>query len=132
MGFPPEENLNLLQVEAARFGTEPYLVTVTAGHEPHCSVVAVDWGVGTGRMVVRAPSNWAESDANGLRQVTLLWSPREPGGYSLIVNGVAAWADGPSTHRLGIVATRAVLHRPGAPSSPGSSCGSDCVPILGP
>lgn len=65
--------------------------------------------------------------------VTVLWPPREPGGYSLIVDGDAileAQADSDSeTARLGVVPTRALLHRDADPDSPGAAkgCLHDCV-----
>jgi hypothetical protein len=44
------------------------------------------------------------------RDVTLLWPPPEPGGYSLIVDGEAEVTDaGDETVHLGVVPTRALL-----------------------
>ena len=63
--------------------------------------------------------------------VTLLWPPPEPGGYSLIVDGRAQTSDATEeTARLGVVPTRALLHREadsptGAASAKG--CLHDCV-----
>jgi hypothetical protein len=62
--------------------------------------------------------------------VTLLWPPREPGGYSLIVDGHAEATDsGSETVRLGVVPTRALLHRDADPDSPKAAkgCLHDCV-----
>jgi hypothetical protein len=63
--------------------------------------------------------------------VTLLWPPPEPGGYSLIVDGRAeADTDSDSeTARLGVVPTRALLHRDADPDSPSAAkgCLHDCV-----
>ncbi|MGH8989708.1 MAG: hypothetical protein ACRDXC_14125 [Acidimicrobiales bacterium] len=123
--------MDQLLAEASAFGTDPYLVTVTADSRPHCAVVVVEWDVEGGGLVVRAPSSWGGSVSSGHRQVTLLWSPPEPGGYSLIVDGTAGTSVGPGSDRLCIVPTRAVLHRPGPPPSAGGSCGADCLPILG-
>jgi hypothetical protein len=67
------------------------------------------------------------------RDVTLLWPPPEPGGYSLIVDGHAeADSDTDSdseTARLGVVPTRALLHRDADPDSPAAAkgCLHDCV-----
>jgi hypothetical protein len=62
--------------------------------------------------------------------VTLLWPPAEPGGYSLIVDGraLAEEADAEAA-RLGVVPTRALLHREAAPDSPDAAkgCKHDCV-----
>jgi len=59
-------------------------------------------------------------------EVTLLWPPREPGGYSLIVDGHAETTDSDS---LGVVPTRALLHRDADPDSPEAAKGElhDCV-----
>jgi hypothetical protein len=64
------------------------------------------------------------------RDVTLLWPPPEPGGYSLIVDGSAEVSDaGAETVRLGVVPTRALLHRDADPDSPEAAkgCLHDCV-----
>ncbi|BBZ46036.1 hypothetical protein [Mycobacterium parmense] len=64
--------------------------------------------------------------------VTLLWPPTEPGGYSLIVDGraeVSVENRGEDAVRLGVVPTRALLHREAEPDSPGAAkgCLHDCV-----
>jgi len=62
--------------------------------------------------------------------VTLLWPPLEPGGYSLIVDGVAEATDSDAqTARLAVVPTRALLHRDADPESPEAAKGQlhDCV-----
>ncbi|MFZ1176361.1 MAG: pyridoxamine 5'-phosphate oxidase family protein [Mycobacterium sp.] len=62
--------------------------------------------------------------------VTLLWPPREPGGYSLIVDGRAEATDSnDATPRFGVVPTRALLHRDADPDSPEAAkgCLHDCV-----
>jgi hypothetical protein len=67
--------------------------------------------------------------AAGYRQVSLLWPPAEPGGYSLMADGAA----GPGqAGTLIVTVTRAVLHRRGpAPAGSTASCGSDCIPLTG-
>ena len=66
--------------------------------------------------------------------VTLLWPPPEPGGYSLIVDGRAEATDSdmhsdPENARFGVVPTRALLHRDADPESPAAANGylHDCV-----
>ncbi|KZS84880.1 MULTISPECIES: hypothetical protein [Mycobacterium] len=69
------------------------------------------------------------------RDVTLLWPAREPGGYSLIVDGSAEVAQaGEETVRLGVVPTRALLHREADPDSPAAAkgCRHDCVVFSAP
>ncbi|HTY33132.1 pyridoxamine 5'-phosphate oxidase family protein [Mycobacterium sp.] len=65
------------------------------------------------------------------RDVTLLWPPTEPGGYSLIVDG-SAEVTGPEnpadeTVRLGVVPTRALLHREADSPGAAKGCLHDCV-----
>lgn len=125
MGISPA--VAAIRDRATAFPGEPYLLTVDADHRPHCGPTPVAWGEDD--ILVRAPSKWVGSQASGHRQVSLLWAPAEPGGYSLIVDGVAESAA--EVQKLSITPTRAVLHRPGAPTDQsGSSCGSDCVPIF--
>jgi hypothetical protein len=62
--------------------------------------------------------------------VTLLWPPTEPGGYSLIVDGRAeVAAAGSEAVRCEVVPTRALLHRDADPDSPDTAkgCLHDCV-----
>jgi hypothetical protein len=62
--------------------------------------------------------------------VTLLWPPPEPDGYSLIVDGHAEATDSDAdTARLAVVPTRALLHRDADPESPEAAkgCLHDCV-----
>lgn len=62
--------------------------------------------------------------------VTLLWPPPEPGGYSLIVDGHAEATDSDAeTARLAVVPTRALLHRDVDPDSSDAAkgCLHDCV-----
>ncbi len=124
------EDIERVRGEAARFGRQPYLVTVAANGQPHCSVVAVDWSGDGGRLLTRAPRGWAEASARGQRQVTLLWPPDKPDGYSLIVDGTAEDLDGSDGPRIAVTPSRAVLHRPGDNELEASGCGSDCVPLL--
>lgn len=125
MGLSPA--LAAISREAAVFAGDPYLLTVDADHRPHCTPTTVAWAGDD--IVVRAPSKWSGSESSGHRDVSLLWTPAEPGGYSLIVDGVAAPAG--DAGQLSVTPTRAVLHRPGVPTErSGPSCGSDCVPIF--
>jgi hypothetical protein len=106
-----------------------YLVTVdddyrvhTVTVEPRLREAIVDVGLIGGR----TRQNLAQR-----RDVTLLWPPTEPGGYSLIVDGTAEVTEdraGDSV-RLGVVPTRALLHREADPDSPDAAkgCLHDCV-----
>jgi hypothetical protein len=61
-------------------------------------------------------------------EVSLLWPPFEPGGYSLISDGVVRDL---GDERVAFAPTRAVLHRPAVEpvAKDGSACTSDCVPL---
>lgn len=58
--------------------------------------------------------------------VTLLFPPRQPRGYTLLIDGTAT-ADGED---LRVVPTHAVLHRPAEHAAVSTSaCGHDCHPV---
>ncbi len=101
---------------------EPVLRDLPEGPDAHRAIV--DVGLIGGRTL----RNLAHR-----RDVTLLWPPTEPGGYSLIVDGRAeAHSDTDSdsgTARCGVVPTRALLHRDADPESPAAAkgCLHDCV-----
>lgn len=116
-----------------------YLITVDDGHRVHTVAVepvlrelpdgpdgpraVVDVGLIGGR----TRQNLAHRS-----EVTLLWPPSDPSGYSLIVDGRAQASDaGPDddTARCGVVPIRALLHRDVAPDSPTAAkgCLHDCV-----
>jgi hypothetical protein len=60
--------------------------------------------------------------------VTLVWPPPEPGGYSLIVDGRAEISDaGAETVRCAVTPTRALLHRNADSPSVAQGCVHDCV-----
>ena len=119
-------SIERLRDEVARFGSTPYLLTVSddahARTRPPSrwsgGVTSSSWGRRSSRNAAAHP------------EVSLLWPPFEPGGYSLISDGVA--------HDLGdelmaFSPTKAVLHRP-APGQRASTrsrgdCSSDCVPL---
>jgi hypothetical protein len=104
--------------------TFAYLVTVDDGYHAHTVAVEpvfVDGVLDVGPVGKSTSKNVAQHDG-----VTLVWPPREPGGYSLIVDGRAELTD----TALSVMPTRAVLHRPATPGTalkPG--CIHDCVPL---
>src|SRR5262245_40464572 len=114
-----------LRKETLRFTYAPYLITVSDDGQPHAVAVEVTWVSDGLAMEVGERS---ARNATSRPQVSLLWPPNEPAGYSLIVDGSAAsTGDG----RVTVAPTRAVLHRPAvAPDSTKPGCSADCVPIL--
>lgn len=132
-GVRDVSGLSRLRAEIRSRPSDPYLLTVTSGCRPHCGTVTVTWDAPDGQLAVRpVPRTWADSEAAGYRQVTLLWPPAEPGGYDLIVDGAGASRQTGSELVLIVTVSRAVLHRRGpAPADSSSSCGSDCIPLTG-
>lgn len=102
-----------------------YVVTVTADGRPHATYAAVRWEDGGLAADVGAQT---AHNAQARPLVTLLFPGRSADDYSLIVDG-AATVD-PARRHLLVKPSRAVLHRPGAPSDPTSSCSADCVPLF--
>jgi hypothetical protein len=106
--------------------TFAYLITVGDDYRAH--TVAVRPVLVDGVLDVGAIGKSTRSNAGAHPDVTVVWPPREPGGYTLIVDGVGQPAD----DGLKVVPSRAVLHRPavpGAATNPG--CLHDCVPLEG-
>lgn len=103
-----------------------YLVTVDDGYrvhtvtvEPQLREAVLDVGLIGGR----TRNNLAQR-----ADVTLLWPPAEPGGYSLIVDGTAEVTEaGAETARLTVVPTRALLHRDADSPDAAKGCLHDCV-----
>jgi len=107
-----------------------YLITVDDGYRVHTVTVEPQLRGATldvGLIGGRTRDNLAHR-----ADVTLLWPPTEPGGYSLIVDGEAEVTlenTAGDAVRLGVVPTRALLHRDADPDSPGAAkgCLHDCV-----
>ena len=106
--------------------TFAYLVTVGDDYRAHTIAVVPALVGGTldiGTVGTSTRRNLAQHDG-----VTLVWPPRDPGGYSLIVDGRGQPIG--DDDRLRIAPSRAVLHRPAASlSATASGCLHDCVPL---
>lgn len=106
-----------------------YLITVDAENRPHPVPVmpvlrgdTVHIGALGGR---RSRANLARSN-----DVTVMWPPPTPGGYTVIVDGTAEVSDAGELASLAITPSRAVLIRVATPESPGETpCYSDCVDL---
>ncbi|ABK73863.1 hypothetical protein [Mycolicibacterium smegmatis] len=105
--------------------TFAYLVTVDDNYHAHtvaCDPRVVDGVIEVGSLGDRTRRNLAVHD-----NVTLIWPPRSPSGFSLIVDGQAragATDDAPPQ----IVPARAVLHRKRSTGSgPTAASIDDCV-----
>ena len=116
--------------EALReFGNTPYVLTV-GDHGPHTSHSTVSLAA-DGTSLTGPLSKSAAKNVGSQPAMSLFWPPREPGGYGIIMNGVAQLiaTEGPAP-LANIALTKAVFHRPGDPG-PGHEgpCTSDCRPI---
>jgi hypothetical protein len=104
--------------------TFAYLITVGDDYSAH--TVAVQPVLTAGVIDVGSIGNSTRKNVGHHDGVTVVWPPREPGGYTLIVDGQGQ----PTDTALKVVPSRAVLHRPAAPGAatkPG--CKDDCVPL---
>ncbi|MGH9272461.1 MAG: pyridoxamine 5'-phosphate oxidase family protein [Ilumatobacteraceae bacterium] len=99
-----------------------YLVTVSDAGRSH--VLSVWPELGASGLVVDGCGRHSQENATAHPDVTLVWSPAQSGGYSLIVDG-AATVDGPT---ITVAPTKAILHRPAA-GPDGRRAGSDCAEI---
>lgn len=104
-----------------------YLITVSAEAESH--VVAVNPTLIDDSLVLTDLGRRTRTNAAAHPAATLVWPPRQMGGYSLIVDGEATLNDA----GLSLRPSRAVLHRP-APrpdgaAAPSTGCESDCIEL---
>jgi hypothetical protein len=106
--------LQKLQDEVARFGSSPYLLTVSDDGRPHATAVTIGWD---GDALVAGVGRRSAANAAARPDVSLLWAPVDVDGFSLIVDGAAEVAG----ERVTVRPDAAVLHRQRA-DGPGSDC----------
>jgi hypothetical protein len=114
-----------------RFG---YLLSTADDGRAH--VVAAVPTIPDGVLTVTGLGRRTSANIAARPEVTVLWPPADPAGYSLILDGRASVAD---QGAVTIVPERAVLHRPPQPAAdapdpavagdPAPGCESDCVEI---
>ncbi len=106
------------------YGRDAYLLTV-AQDGPHTSHVTIELGDGTIGCAVGAS---AARNIAREPHVSLFWPPTEPGGYALIVNGVATGEHRETGVMMAeITLKKTVLHRPGPRSDDSDGpCANDC------
>ena len=115
-------DIDELATALADFGFA-YLITVGADHRAHA--IAVQPVLADGTFDLGTPGATTSRNLEQHDAVTLVWPPREPGGYSLIVDGT-----GTVSPSLTVTPQRAVLHRPAGGEAPGpTGCPHDCVPL---
>jgi hypothetical protein len=107
--------------------TFAYLVTVGDDYRAH--TVAVSPVFTDGLFEVGAVGKHTRANVSAREDVTVIWPPRQDGGYTLIVDGHGRLTD----LALRVVPTRAVLHRSATPESPATSPDGlhDCMPLEG-
>ncbi|MEO7122587.1 MAG: hypothetical protein ABI400_05630 [Lacisediminihabitans sp.] len=116
-------DMQVLAKTVAEYGFA-YLITIADGDRIHTS--AVQPTLAGDDLYVPTPSSRVQKNTGQRPKVSLVWPPREPDGYSLIVDG-AAQLEG---ENLRVVPSRAILHRPEAIAPPdGDSCVADCIEI---
>ena len=104
-----------------------YLVTVGEDYRAH--TVAVDPGLADGVLDIGAVGRHTRANVTHHEAVTLIWPPRQPGGYTLIVDGQGRLSE---DEHLKVAPGRAVLHRPAVQRDSAASesgCLHDCVPL---
>jgi hypothetical protein len=121
-----------LEQALADFGAG-YLMTVGSGGR--VKVVTVEPTVRDGVVVVSGPGKGTIANLAGNANVTLVFPPPLPKGFTLLVDGTAEAAG----DDVRIAPSGAVLHRPAMhadgpppPTSAGEqadSCGNDCAPV---
>jgi len=102
-----------------------YLLTTTGGD---VKVVTVEPTVTHGALLVERPGKGTAANLAENSTVTLVFPPREPRGFTLLVDGTGEVVG----DDVRIAPTGAVLHRPashadGPPAPVG--CGHDCAPV---
>ncbi|WNG88300.1 pyridoxamine 5'-phosphate oxidase family protein [Mycobacterium sp. ITM-2016-00317] len=89
-----------------------YLITVGDDYRTH--TVAVDPVLADGTLVIGAVGNSTRRNASAHPEVTLVWPPSTPGGYTLILDGTARVTG----DEVSVRPSSAVLHRPATPGVP--------------
>jgi hypothetical protein len=100
-----------------------YLVTVDDAYRVH--TVTVEPELRERVLEVGQVGGKTRTNVENHCDVTLLWPPGDPAGYSLIVDGRAEVSDPDGAAVLRVTPTRALLHRNAAESS--SDAQHDCV-----
>lgn len=108
----------------------PYAYLITVGDDYRSHTVTVEPELRGQILDVGLIGGRTQQNLARRRDVTLLWPPAEPGGYSLIVDGEAAVS--PDDRAGDVVAltvtpTRALLHRDADSPEAAKGCLHDCV-----
>ncbi len=113
---------------AAALPDFPFAYLITVGDDYRAHTVTVEPRLREATLDIGLIGGRTRENLARRGDVTLLWPPREPGGYSLIVDGKAEVTEsaGEAVH-LGVVPERALLHREADSPSAAKGCLHDCV-----
>lgn len=117
-----------LQALADALADYPYAYLITVDDDYRAHTVTVEPQLREATLDVGLIGGRTRNNLAQRADVTLLWPPAEPGGYSLIVDGSAEVTDAEAeTARLTVVPTRALLHRDADSPDAAKGCLHDCV-----
>lgn len=105
----------------------PYAYLITVGDDYRSHTVTVEPELRGEAFDVGLVGGRTQRNLAARRDVTLLWPPPEPGGYSLIVDGEAEVSDAGDAVLLTVTPTRALLHREADSPEAAKGCLHDCV-----
>jgi hypothetical protein len=105
----------------------PFGYLITVGEDFRAHTVAVEPVLVDGVFDVGQMGSGTRRNAGEHPDVTVIWPPAEPGGYTLIVDGRAEVRDGGLT----VAPTKAILHRRATSDSAATSPDGlhDCLPL---
>jgi hypothetical protein len=117
-----------LQRLAAALDDFPFAYLITVDEDYRVHTVTVEPALREAILDIGLIGGRTRKNLGRHDDVTLLWPPLEPGGYSLIVDGKAQTSDATDeTARLEVVPTRALLHREADSPAAARGCLHDCV-----
>lgn len=118
-----------LKALAAALPDYPYAYLITVDDDCRVHTVTVRPALREATLDIGLIGGRTRENLATRADVTLLWPPTDPGGYSLIVDGRAemATATPDGTARLEVVPTRALLHRDAESAETAKGCLHDCV-----
>jgi len=119
-----------LRHQVERFGPDAFAMSVTAESRPHVAPVQVAVVDDDSLEVLVLPGSRTERNAAAHPTVCLHWpGTAATDGYSLIVDAHTDVVAREHDTLLRLTATKAVLHKLGAPGAQTSACGHDCVGV---
>jgi hypothetical protein len=121
---------------AAAMTDYPTAFLITVNDDLRVHAVQVHPSLEDGALRIAEPGRRTSANLAVRPDVTVLFPPHEPGGYTLLVDGRADLASGEESGgggRTAVVPTAAVLHRaatqPAVDPSDPDACVNDCVPL---